>query len=163
MVFFPWTNNFIHVCLSICENWKGLTHSPHFSPTRMSQELISCSSYWEVARKKSQGSCLAFWSKANGSLCSLGWLRLRINKSTFQEFFLEGSSEFKWPSASAFLALPWSELGGRYTIWVEIGLSNEGKSKEQSTAAGLSLRLLTDRMWPGDRQTCTCSCSCSLL
>lgn len=49
--------------------------------------MLSYTSYWEVARKKSPGFYLAFWSKANGSLCSLGWLRLRINKSTFQEVF----------------------------------------------------------------------------
>lgn len=105
--FLPWTNNFIHVCLSICETWKRLTHSPHFSPTRMSQELISYSSYWEVARKKSQGSCLAFWNKANGSLCSLGWLRLRINKSTFQEVF---SWRFIWIQVTLCLSFPGPSL-----------------------------------------------------
>lgn len=49
----------------------------------------------------------AFWSKANGSLCSLGWLRLRINKSTFQEVF---SWRFIWIQVTLCLSFPGPSL-----------------------------------------------------
>lgn len=59
--------------------------------------------------------CLVSGSRANGSLCSLGWQRLRINKSTFQEVF---SWRFIWIEVTLCLSFHSSCLkSGRWLVY----------------------------------------------